>query len=467
MRPGFVVPVREKLAYGVGDCAINVAYGSMGFYMLWFMVNVGGVSPAMAGAIFAVARIWDAVADYLFGRASDRTRHRLGRRRPFIVYGAVPLGISFVLLWVVPFQGSALAPGALQWLRFGYYLLVYVLFETAFAAVSIPYGSLMPEMTQDYDERSVLSGFRLGSSFVGTLLGAAGVMLVTDVLLAGVPRPRSFLVMSVAFAAIMIALLLVAGLGSRERVVERAQAQGHPLDAVRSFFAMREFRAVVAMFVLNMIGVDVLTSLIAFYLKDAVGIADDVAFAFMALPLVTALAFSPVWVILSGRMGKPRAYVVSAVYMAAVLLGCLFVPRGSVAGVAACAFGIGIGMSAAQIIPWSILPDVVEIDEYRNGVRREGEYYGLVTFVYKVLSGLTIMAVGQLLGAFGYVERSSIDAVAAAQAVVQPASAVGAVRVLTAVLPGLFFVGSAVAVARLPITRERFEEIRAALKARG
>ncbi|MGL4368621.1 MAG: MFS transporter, partial [Spirochaetota bacterium] len=333
MKKGFVIPWREKFAYGIGDCAINIAYGSMGFYMLWFMVNVGGIAPALAGIIFAVAKIWDAVADYVFGRISDRTNHRLGRRRPFIIYGCIPLGLSFIFLWFVPFQGSAFDPSRLEWMRFGYYMIVYLIFETAFAAVSIPYGSLMPEMTQNYDERSVLSGFRLGSSFVGTLLGAAGVMFITDILLAGVPREKSFFYMGMAFAVLMIVILLFTGISSTERISERRHAQVNFLVSIKSFLKMKEFRIVVGMFVLNMVGIDIVMMLISFYFKDAIGLPDDIAFAFMALPLVTALLFSPFWVMMSEKIGKRAAYIIASVYMTCMLCGSIFVPHGNLVAV--------------------------------------------------------------------------------------------------------------------------------------
>lgn len=102
MKPGFVVPVREKLAFGLGDTANNLSYTALQFYFVFFLVNVVGLPPLWAGVIFFISRAWNACSDFVMGLVSDRTRSRFGRRRFFLLTGAVPLGIAFALLWQLP-----------------------------------------------------------------------------------------------------------------------------------------------------------------------------------------------------------------------------------------------------------------------------------------------------------------------------------------------------------------------------
>src|SRR5699024_10939559 len=97
-----LIPLKEMLEYGSGDLAVNLAFDSINFYMLWFIVTVAGISPGMAGVIFFIARVWDAITDYYMGRISDNTSFTLGRRRPYIMFGAIPMGILFMALWFVP-----------------------------------------------------------------------------------------------------------------------------------------------------------------------------------------------------------------------------------------------------------------------------------------------------------------------------------------------------------------------------
>ena len=161
----------------MGDFALMIGYGAIGFYFVFFLTDVAGLPAAWAGYIFLIARVWDAFIDYAMGFITDATKSRWGRRRPYILFGAIPFGIIFALLWIVPFHS--------QTLLFIYYLSISVLFNTAFAIISIPYNSMMPELTQDYDERTSISGVRMALSFSGTLVAAAGIMVVVDLFFPG------------------------------------------------------------------------------------------------------------------------------------------------------------------------------------------------------------------------------------------------------------------------------------------
>jgi len=451
VKKDYVIPVHEKLAYGMGDLAINIAYGSIGFYMLWFMVNVGGISPGKAGAVFMLARAWDAITDYFMGRISDRTTSRWGRRRPYILFGAIPMGLCFAFLWFVP-QASEM------W-RFFYYLLAFIIFNTTFTVVAVPYSSLMAGMTQNYDERTSLSGFRMGSSFVGTLIGAAGVTLLVDVIFTDYAKSSSFFFMGMIFGLLIMGLLFITGSGTKERTKITDQAYEGFFETIASFFRMKEFRIVLGMFLFNMIGFDIIMATFFFFISDVIQVEGD-ATIFMAIPLVVAVLASPLWIFLGNKLGKKKAYGMAAAYFSVSMLVCLFIPRGDVTTtIVLCALA-GIGISASQIIPWSILPDVVEIDEHRNGVRREGAFFGISTFLYKVASALAIAGTGAVLDIFGYIKANPDETVAAVQKIIQPESALLAIRALIGVAPGICFIISAVFVTILPITKESFDKIR-------
>jgi len=88
----------------MGDFALMIGYGAIGFYLVFFLTDVAGLPAEWAGYIFLIARIWDAVTDYAMGLISDRTKSRYGKRRPYILFGAIPFGIIFSLMWIVPFE---------------------------------------------------------------------------------------------------------------------------------------------------------------------------------------------------------------------------------------------------------------------------------------------------------------------------------------------------------------------------
>lgn len=455
MKAGYVVPTREKVAYGVGDLAINIAYGSVSFHMLYFMVNVGGITPALAGIIFMAARLWDAVTDYFMGRISDNTKFKFGRRKTFIAFGAIPLGLCFAALWFVPQAGAAA--------RFIYYLVIYLIFNTAYTVVAVPYGALIAEMTQNYDERTTLSGYRVGFAFGGTLIGAAGIPLVTELLLGGFEKTSSYLFMGIMFGVIIAALALVNSFVCKERIKSpRNMYQGF-FKTISSFFKLKEFRHYTGLFLFNMVGLDIIMAVIVFFIADTLKISGDTTI-FLATPLVCAVIFAPFWTFVSKKIGKCKSYIIALFYISIVMLSSLILPENSPILLLVVCVLAGAGISACQILPYSILPDIIDIDEYKNGIRREGAISGIFTFMMKLASALAIAIVGWILSAFGYIEAS--PDVSIVQNIVQPQSALVAIRVIFAVMPVIAFAFSGYFTNKLKITKEGLTDIISQLEER-
>jgi len=428
----------------LGDLAINIAYTTIGFYLLFFLVNVAGIPAQWAGLIFLIARAWDAITDPIMGMISDRTKSRFGRRRVYFLFGCIPFGLIFMLIWIVPSSN--------QLLLFGYYTAITILFNTAFTVVAVPYNALMPELSQNYDERTSISGYRMSLSFVGNLVAAVGVSLIVDVVFKGKEYYlTSYPVMGVIFGIIIMVLIFITFTGTKERVQSEAHIHDGLIRTFKAVLGLREFRIILGMFLFNMIGFDLIQALFIFFLKDVILIPEDMTFVVMGIPLIVAVASAPLWIFISDKLDKRRAYMVAAVYFTLSLLLCLIAPVHNLQFVIAIGVLAGVGISASQIIPFSMIPDVIEYDEYKNGLRREGAFYGITTFLYKVASASAIAVASAILGIFGYIENSTT---------VQPQSATTAIRYMMAFAPGLCFLISVCFVRMFPITRERFDEIK-------
>ena len=151
---------KTRAAYGIGDYAICLYWSGVSLYLLYFYTDVVGISPLMAGWIYALGIAWDAVTDPFMGYMAERTRTKMGSYRPYIFYGSVPLALSFVLLlWVPPFEGTFL---------FIFLLLVNLIHRTCFTVVSVPYSSLTARITDDSDERTKLTTARMLAAAAGT-----------------------------------------------------------------------------------------------------------------------------------------------------------------------------------------------------------------------------------------------------------------------------------------------------------
>lgn len=447
MKQAYVIPLREKFAYGSGDLAVNLAFDSINFYMLWFIVTVGGISPALGGMIFLIARVWDAITDYFMGQISDRFPLKLGHRRPYILMGAIPMGLLFAALWYVPeFSSSG---------RFFYYLTIYVLFNTAYTVVSVPYGALMAQMTQNFNERTVLSSFRVGFSFVGSLLGAAGIPLIVDGVFGHLLPEQSYFYMGIIFGVAMMFILCFTAIVSKERVQGERSHQDNMWKTITSFFSLQEFRQVASMYLFNAIGTAIILALSIFFISDVLKLGDDAAI-FMAIPLVTAIVFAAFWTILANKFGKRTTYIYGAVFTIVVLFFTLIVPEQNITYISIFLIFIGIALSASQIIPMSLLPDVIDIDEYYHYKRREGAFNGIIMFLHKASSGIAVALVGFLIEYFGYTEALPGQS---AEALYQPDSALTAIRIILAILPSICFLIAIIFTWRLNITKERFDKI--------
>ncbi len=438
----------EKFFYGIGDMGNNVAYGAVGFYFVFFLTDVAGISPVWAGYIFMISRMWNAVCDFIMGVVSDNTKTRFGRRRPFLLFGAIPLGIAFAMLWVVPFDRNV------QLII--YYTFAGILFNTLYSLVSIPYNALLPELSQDYDERTSISGYKMALSFVGTLLSAVGATLIVDTIYPGKSMyAESYPVMGRVLGLILVVCILLAFARTKERVKSKdVEMQGNIFKNLKSLVKLKEFRMVLGVFIFNMVAFDIIMALYIYFMRYALKISDDLSFIFMAVPLVAAIIVTPMWVSMSNKLGKQKTYIISAIYFVIPLIACMLLPAGNIPFTIAITILIGVGISASQVLVFSILPDVVEVDELKNGVRREGIIYGATMFIYKVGSAIIVAIVTAAMGWFGYVE--SIGSLV----VEQTANAIFGIRFLIGCIPALCLIVSVIFIKKLSLGKENFDKVK-------
>lgn len=438
----------EKFFYGIGDMGNNVAYGAVGFYFVFFLTDVAGISPVWAGYIFMISRMWNAVCDFIMGIVSDNTKTRFGRRRPFLLFGAIPLGIAFAILWVVPFSGN------IQLVI--YYTFAGILFNTLYSLVSIPYNALLPELSQDYDERTSISGYKMALSFVGTLLSAVGATLIVDTIYPGKSMYAvSYPIMGKVLGLILIVSILLAFARTKERVKSKdVEIQGNVFKNLKSLAKLREFKLVLGVFIFNMIAFDVIMALYIYFMRYALKISDDLSFIFMAVPLVAAIIVTPMWVSISNKLGKKRTYIISAIYFVIPLIACMLLPAGNIPITIVITVLIGVGISASQVLVFSILPDVVEVDELKNGVRREGLIYGATMFIYKIGSALFVAIVTAAMGWFGYVESTG------SLMVEQTTNAIFGIRFLIGCVPALCLIISVIFINKLSLGKESFDNVK-------
>ena len=433
------LPRLAKIVFGSGDLGFSLTTTIVGTYFAIFLTDVVGIAPAMAAVAIFIGRTWDYVNDPIIGYISDRTRTRWGRRRPFLLFGALPFALVFTLMWwKPPLAGGALAV---------YYGAAYLLFDTGATFVYMPYFALTPELTSDYDERTSLTTYRMFFSIFASLMA-----FTLPSLIVGAFRPENagrVLANGAIFGLVSALPLLMLFFVVREKKEHVEAPQPKLLPTLRSAMKNKPFLFGLGIYLFTWFTMDIMQGTILYYLTYCVR-RQEQSTLIMGAIFVTAICALPLWNWVSGKWNKRSAYIVGVAFWAGVqLLLVTLGPGSSLAELLVLCVLAGVGVSAAHVLPWSILPDAVEWDEWKTGERHEGTYYSLVTLAQKVASSFAIPLVLLILGIFGYRAGSTE----------QPASVVLAIRLVTGPLPAVVLGLGILCAALYPLSRKMHAQI--------
>ena len=441
------LPARTKILYGVGDAGFSMTSTIIGAYLAIFLTDVVGLDPGLAALAVGVGRTWDWINDPLMGYISDRTRSRWGRRRPFLLFGFIPFGLFFALLWWVPPWRSPMGLAV-------YYSVAYLLYEAAATLVYMPYFALTPELTLDYDERTSLTSYRM---FVSIVTGL--VAFVVPMMIIGSFRPENMsrvLLMGAFFGVASALPLVLTFLGTRERPEFLAQKPPALVPSLRAALRNRPFLFGIGVFLLTIMTMDLLNGMLLYFLKYYLGIEKESEYVLGAVFIVAAVAL-PLWGWLSKKWSKRRAYIIGIAFWAVVQLVMVVVPQTTPLSVVLVLAALaGIGVSAAHVMPWAMIPDAIELDEWQTGERHEGMFYSLITLIKKVGTSIAIPLSLLMLKITGYEPNAAT----------QNPRAVMGIRVFAGPVPAALLCGGILLAALYPLTRQKHSALREELQKR-
>jgi GPH family glycoside/pentoside/hexuronide:cation symporter len=376
--------------FGLGFMLLLIA-----IQLMKFGTDVLGIPAAIMGGILFFGRtIWDATVDPIVGFLSDRTRLRLGRRRPWLLASVVPLAVTFVMLWTPP---RDLGPTAMTiWM-----VAMIVSFYTSMSVLVIPHTALGAELTDNYHDRSRIFGARHVVTTLGSFACVAGLSLLqssTDV-----HHTIYWLAVGAALAAALGTIWSFLRL--RERPDFRGRGAERPYRAFHDVLRNPHARLLLFVFGIESLGaatIGVLTPYVAEYVVKR----PEAGPPAIGLYMVANVVFVPVWLPLSRRFGKKALWLGSMLLTAVSFGAMIFLDEGTIPLLNVLAFAAGTAASCGNMLAPSIQADVIDWDEHATGQRKEGAYFAAWNFVFKWANGLTLLLTGMVLSFSGFVPNA-------------------------------------------------------------
>ena len=439
------LPLWTKIIYGSGDFGYSMTNSIIAAYFLLFLTDVVGMSAATAGIAILIGRTWDYINDPLIGNLSDRTKTRWGRRRPFLLFGAVPFAITFAMLWYKPAFTDQTALAI-------YYALAYVLYDASQTFVFMPYFALTPELTDDYDERTSLTSYRMVYNILGGLIAFTVPLMIVG---SFSPQNASNVQkMGIIFGILSAIPLFLIFFKTRETQKPVQYEKPNIFNSIKIALKNRPFVLGAVVYLATWTSMNIVQTVLLYYVKYVL-LKESMSDILMGAIFITAIAALPLWNWVSKKLDKRKAYALGISFwaLAQVLLMTLTssTPVGWV--VALCILA-GIGVSAAHVLPWAMIPDAIEYGELNTGERHEGVFYSLVTLMAKVASSIAVPLTAFVLELTGYIPNSSS----------QPQSALNGIRFLIGPIPAVCLIVGIVFALLYPLKRNDFNEIVGKLK---
>jgi GPH family glycoside/pentoside/hexuronide:cation symporter len=377
-------------AYGLPSLGTGALFGMLLMYFLKFSTDVLLIAPGAMGAILGASRLWDAVSDPLAGYWSDRTRTRLGRRRPWILASAIPIGIAFFALWSPPMRlhGTPLIVWTAIWM---------FLFFTVYTAYAVPYKALGAELSTGYHERTRVFATSAFLGFVGAL-----VAIVAIYILERSEQPRSTAPQLAALGAgLTIPAMLFAGLWLREQPERLGRGSKSGLRAFVDVWRNPHARPLLAVHFLGDLGGASFVGLLPYVSDYILKTPGYSAYYLLALLLGITVGI-PMWVPLSRRLSKRRVWILAISLQIPFCLLYFFMREGDWPLLIVGMFAIGFLNACAAVVAPSLQTDVIDFDEYRTGERKEGVYFASWNLLQKTAFGINLAVVGVILQVSGF-----------------------------------------------------------------
>lgn len=436
-----------RLAYGAADIYGGGAFVIISTFYTVFLTKAMGMSPALAGTIPLIGKIWDAITDPIMGNITDRTKSRFGAKRFYLLIGSLASAITFFLMWVNFTSDSTMA-------QYLFYVAMYMLFSTGFTIVMVPYNALLPDMIDDYMVRAKFSGVRTICSTFGAILAG----LIPTIMITENTNPVLYRNVAAIFAVIFLIVILItfAGTWEKEKPVVKISFKE---SFTQSFtvYKNRSFKIFIAIFLCGQGAADFVTGLAVYYVDDVLNAYGGGNFTkLMAVILLAQFVGTIIFSMLMNKTSKKFPILVGFPIRIVATVAMLFFSYegANFLIILLLSFVIGIGMAGSSVTIYAILADMADVDELITSINRPGTCSGMATFVRKIATGFSSAIIGLLLSAVGYSE------VLANEGARQSAATQTGIAYIYVFAPVVLMVATIIFTKMFPMNHEEFEIIK-------
>ena len=433
------------IAWGIGTlCPVTVLTATNAL-LLRFLTDNYALAAGVAASLIALSKFYDAFADIAMGVISDRTRGAMGRRRPYLLIGSILLAVAVIAIFGAPKFANEAA-------RLGYMGAILIFYATAYTIFNVPYMAMPGEMTRRYHERSEIMRWRVYAVALSIVIATALGPKLLDWFGGG---SDGYLKMALVFAPIVALAGFAAFAGTAQAPTAAFVKTDYTIaEQLRSAVGNRPFFVLILVKFITLMSLGV-QAVFPFFFQRILGVPNSVLGSYFLWQSLMYLIAPSLWLWCSRRIGKKHTFLIALVLSLPVWLSWAIAAQGDPLSLVYLR-GVLLGVSGSGIILMgqSMLPDTMEYDFLRTGLRREGIFAALYTTVEKLSGAVGVALIGALLGAYGYIQSSGA-------AVVQPASAIWAIRFAMAYVPALITLAGVVALFFYDLDERRLLEITA------
>ncbi|KEJ00593.1 sodium:melibiose symporter [Clostridium botulinum A2B7 92] len=395
-----IINFSEKLGYGLGDFACNLVWNSLSMFILYFYTDVMGMKAAIISTLMLVVRIIAGFMDIASGIVVDKTKTKYGKARPWILWMAIPFGISTILLFSIPNIGES---GKLA-----YVVITYVLLNVIYTAINIPYGVLNSLMTQDQNERSEINIYRMFCSTAGSL--CVSVLVLPLVSLFG-GEQSAWIITFAIFGVVATFMFFLTFKTTKERVTAVNEEKSQNIsfkDGMRALIQNKYWIIIVLLLVVLFMNMGIMGGSMIYYAQYILNDKKLVAGLSIAQNIPTLIVMLTIAMPLIKKYGKRNTAILGSIIF---ILGSLFalIDLTSVKLIYISIIVKGTGTALISATIFALLADTIEYGEWKTNVRTEGLVYSAGNFGLKIGIGLGTAIVGWLLAFSNYNGSSKVQ----------------------------------------------------------